>query len=78
MAHPLNKLKHQGKMTVNNQQQVNVVAKEEEIEVKQKLSSILLFLKVNHKPIPIFESKFVVMDDTFHMIRFKKVQCNTL
>jgi hypothetical protein len=26
---------------------------------------------VNPKPIPILESKFVVMDDMFHMIGFK-------
>jgi hypothetical protein len=44
----------------------------------KELSSILLLLKVNFNPIPILESKFVVMDDTFHMIGFKRVQCNTL
>ncbi len=44
----------------------------------KELSSILLLLKVDHNPTPILESKFVVMDDTFHMIRFKRVQCNTL
>ncbi len=38
----------------------------------KKLSSILLFLKVNLNPTPILESKFVVMDDTFHMIGFEK------
>jgi hypothetical protein len=36
-------------------------------------SSILLLLKINLNPIPILESKFVVMDDTFHMIGFKIV-----
>jgi hypothetical protein len=35
-------------------------------------------LKVNLNPTPIFENKFVVMDDTFHMIGVKRVQCNTL
>ncbi len=59
-------------MIVDNQQ-VNVVANEEEIELEQKLSSTLLLLKVNLNPTPIFESKFVVMDDTFHMIGFKRV-----
>ncbi len=78
MAHPWKKLKHQGKVITNNQR-VNVVANEEEIEVEQKLSSIFLLLKVNFNPTPILESKFVVMDDdTFHMIGFKKMQCNTL
>jgi hypothetical protein len=58
---------------------VNVVANEEEIEVEQKLSSIFLLLKVNFNPTLILESKFFVMDDdTFHMIGFKKMQCNTL
>jgi hypothetical protein len=32
-------------------------------------------LKVNLNPTPILESKFVVVDDTFHMIGFKKMQC---
>jgi hypothetical protein len=44
----------------------------------KELSSILLLLKVNLNPTPILESKIVVMDDTFHMIGFKRVQCNTL
>jgi hypothetical protein len=44
----------------------------------KELSSILLLLKVNLNPTPILESKFVVMDDAFHMIGFKRVQCNTL
>ncbi len=35
MAHPWKKLKHQGKMTTDNQQ-MNVVANEKEIEVEQK------------------------------------------
>ncbi len=39
----------------------------------KKLSFILLLLKVNPKPIPILESKIVVMDDTFDMIGFKRV-----
>jgi hypothetical protein len=39
----------------------------------KELSFILLLLKVNLNPTPIFESKFVVMDDTFHMIGFKRV-----
>jgi hypothetical protein len=38
---------------------VNVVANEEESEVKQKLSYILLLLIVNLTPTPILESKFV-------------------
>jgi hypothetical protein len=33
MAHPWKKLKHQGKVTIDNQQK-NVVANEEEIEVE--------------------------------------------
>jgi hypothetical protein len=37
----------------------------------KELSSIFLLLKVNPKTIPIFESKFVVMDDMFHMIGSK-------
>jgi hypothetical protein len=36
MAHPRKKLKHQRKVTANNQQ-VNVVTNEEEIEVEQKI-----------------------------------------
>jgi hypothetical protein len=36
MARPWKKLKHQGKVTANNQQ-MNVVANEEEIEVKQRI-----------------------------------------
>jgi hypothetical protein len=36
MACPQKKLKHQGKVTANNQQ-VNVVANEEEIEVEQRI-----------------------------------------
>jgi hypothetical protein len=36
MAHPQKKLKHQGKVTTDNQQ-VNVVANEEEIEVEQRI-----------------------------------------
>ncbi len=48
---------------------MNVVANEEEIEMEQKII-IYIPLKVNPKPIPILESKFVVMDDTFHMIGF--------
>jgi hypothetical protein len=36
MARPRKKLKHQGKVTTNNQQ-VNVVANEEEIEVEQRI-----------------------------------------
>jgi hypothetical protein len=46
MAHPQKKLKCQGKVTTDNQQ-VNVVANEEEIEVEQR---ILIYT-------PIFESK---------------------
>jgi hypothetical protein len=46
MAHPLKKLKCQGKATLDNQQ-VNVVANEEKIEVEQK---IIIYT-------PIFESK---------------------
>jgi hypothetical protein len=48
---------------------LNVVANEEEIEMKQRII-IYIPLKVNPKPTPILESKFVVMDDTFHMIEF--------
>ncbi len=44
----------------------------------KKLSSTLLLLKVNLNPTPNLESKFVVIDYTFHMIGFKRVQCNTL
>jgi len=44
----------------------------------KELSFIFLLLKVSFNPIPIIESKFVVMDATFHMIGFKRVQCNTL
>jgi hypothetical protein len=47
MARPRKKLKHQGKVTVDNQQ-VNVVANEEEIEVEQR---IIIY-------IPTFEGKF--------------------
>jgi hypothetical protein len=36
MAHPRKKLKYQGKVIANNQQ-VNVVANEEEIELEQKI-----------------------------------------
>jgi hypothetical protein len=36
----------------------------------KELSSMLLFFKVNLNPTPILESKFVVMDDTFHVIGF--------
>jgi hypothetical protein len=36
MARPRKKLKCQGKATINNQQ-VNVIANEEEIEVEQKI-----------------------------------------
>jgi hypothetical protein len=39
----------------------------------KNLSSILLVLKANYNPTPILESKFIVMDDTFHMIGFKRV-----
>jgi hypothetical protein len=46
MAHPWKKLKRQGKVTDDNQQ-VNVVANEEEIEVEQK---IIIYT-------PILESK---------------------
>jgi len=49
-------------VTINNQQ-MNVVANEKEIEVEQR---IIIYA-------PIFESKFVVMDDMFHMIGFKRV-----
>ncbi len=52
---------------------MNVVTNEEESEVKEKLSCVFLSLMVNLKPTPILESKFVVMDDMFHMIGFKKV-----
>jgi hypothetical protein len=48
------------------------------LKPNKELSSILLLLKVNFNPIPILESKFVVIDDMFHMIGFKRVQCNTL
>ncbi len=44
----------------------------------KELSFILLLLKVNLNPTPILESKFVMMNDTFHMTGFKRVQCNTL
>jgi hypothetical protein len=77
MARPRKKLKLQGKVTANNQQ-VNVVANEEEMEVEQRIIMYIPTLKVNLYPTPILESKFVVMDDTFHMIGFKRVQCNTL
>jgi len=46
MACPRKKLKHQGKVTADNQQ-VNVVANEKEIEVEQRIIIC----------IPIFESK---------------------
>jgi hypothetical protein len=46
MACPQNKLKCQGKVTADNQQ-VNVVANEEEIEVEQKITIY----------IPIFKGK---------------------
>ncbi len=46
MARPRKKLKHQGKVTTDNQQ-VNVVANEEEIEVEQR---IIIYT-------PIFEGK---------------------
>ncbi len=46
---------------------MNVVANEKEIEMEQKII-IYIPLKVNFKPTPILESKFLVMDDTFHMI----------
>ncbi len=46
MARPRKKLKHQGKVTTDNQQ-VNVVANEEEIEVEPK---IIIFT-------PTFEGK---------------------
>jgi hypothetical protein len=36
MAHPQKKFKHQRKVTTNNQQ-MNVVANEEEFKVKQKI-----------------------------------------
>jgi hypothetical protein len=54
-------------------QQVNVVANEEEIKMEQRIIIYILLLKVNLNPTLILESKFVVMDDTFHMIRFKRV-----
>jgi len=50
------------KVIVDNQQ-VNVVANEEEIEVKQR---IIIYT-------PTFEGKYVVMDDSFHMIGFKRM-----
>jgi hypothetical protein len=46
MARPWKKLKRQGKVTIDNQQ-VNVVANEEEIEVEQR---IIIY-------IPTFEGK---------------------
>jgi hypothetical protein len=72
MARPRKKHKCQEKVTTDNQQ-VNVVANEEEIEVKQIIIFYTPILKVNLDPTPILESKFVVMDDTFHMIGFKSV-----
>jgi hypothetical protein len=72
MARLWKKLEHQGKTTVDNWQQVNVVTNDEEIEVEQRII-IYSPLKVNPKPIPIFENKFVVMDDMFHMIGFLKM-----
>jgi hypothetical protein len=44
MAHPWKKFKCQGKVTTNNQQ-VNVAANEEEIEVEQKIIIYTLTLK---------------------------------
>ncbi len=58
-------------MIVDNQQ-VNVVANEVEIEVEQRII-IYTLLKVKFNPTPILEIKFVVMDDTFYIIRFKRV-----
>ncbi len=72
MAHLWKKLKRQGKVIADNQQ-VNVVANEEKLKWNKELSFILLLLKVNLNPTPILESKLVVMDDTFHIIGFKRV-----
>jgi hypothetical protein len=47
MARPWKKLKRQGKVTTDNQQ-VNVVANEEEIEVEQKI--IIYILAFEGKP----------------------------
>jgi hypothetical protein len=47
MAHPWKKLKHQRKVTIVNQQ-VNVVANEEEIEMEQKI--IIYTLTLEGKP----------------------------
>jgi len=47
MARPRKKLKRQGKVTTDNQQ-VNVVANEEEIEVEQKI--IIYILAFEGKP----------------------------
>jgi hypothetical protein len=77
MARPRKKLKRQGKVTTDNQQ-VNVVALKKKLKWNKELSSILMLLKVNLNPTPILENKFVVIDDTFHMIGFKRVRCNTL
>jgi hypothetical protein len=43
------------------------------VKWNKQLSSILLLLIVTHQLIFILESKFVVMDDMFHMIRFKRM-----
>ncbi len=56
---------------------MNVVANEKEIEVKQRIIIYTPTFEGTLNPTPILESKFVVMDDTFHMIGFLKVQCNT-
>jgi len=47
MAHPWKKLKRQGKVTTDNQQ-VNVVANEEEIEVEQRI--IIYIPAFEYKP----------------------------
>jgi hypothetical protein len=47
MACPWKKLKHQGKMTADNQQ-VNVVANEEKIKVEQRI--IIYILTFEDKP----------------------------
>jgi hypothetical protein len=72
MARSQKKLKCQEKVTIDNQQ-VNVVANEEEIEVEQKNIIYTLTFEGKHYPIPILESKFVVMHDRLHMIGVLKM-----
>ncbi len=64
-------IKERWLLTINNKWMLQQMKRK--VKWNKQLSSILLLLIVTHQLIFILESKFVVMDDMFHMIRFKRM-----